>query len=75
MTGFLLHVADQDTSITENITTTAVQEAVLGVITATGSLRRGAVVLEAARRGTGALHPTFRICMTATIPVPVTAGT
>lgn len=73
MTGFLLHVADQETSITENTTMTAVQEVVLDVITVTGSLRRGAVVLEAARRGTEALHPTSHICMTEMVPVPATA--
>lgn len=75
MAGFLLHVADQETSITKNTTTTAVQEGVLDVITATGCPRRGAVVLEAARRGTEALHPTSHICMTEMVPVPATAET
>jgi hypothetical protein len=75
MTGFLLHVAEQETSITKNTTTTAVQEAVLDVITVTGSLRRGAVVLEAARRGTEGLQPTSPICMTEMVPVPATAET
>lgn len=75
MTGFLLHVADQETSITKNTTTMAVREAVLDVIMVTDSLRHGAVVLEAARRGTGAPHRTSHICMTEMVPVPVTAET
>lgn len=69
MAGFLLHVADQEMSITENTTTTGLLDGIMG----TGSLRRGAVVLEAARRGTEAPRHTSHICMTEMVPVAATA--
>jgi hypothetical protein len=75
MAGFLLHVADQEASITKNTTTTAAQEALLDATMVTGSLRRGALVLEAARPVTEAPRPTSHICMTAMVPAPAMAVT
>lgn len=71
ITGFLLHVAGREVSITRNTTTTGD----LCVITATDTTLLGAMVLEAALQAIVGQHRTCHTYMTATVPVPAAAAT